>query len=216
MSLQIKKPLSAQAVGTNMYKNGGVGQVQPAAEQRNTKRWRTEIKTCDVQPDSDPDGHQETLWLSSSDRPHTRPEAGLIRFMLFLCVDAERFWILSVFRILEGWSEFMSSGGDKEDAGWDKTCSSLRGWDERERNCSRPPPGPLTWTSRIQWSKDLRDPGHQDLQVLQTTWQEDKTTKNHTSYFLHPTFLAGSECFQVWFLNRFFVEPQNSSFFFFF
>lgn len=96
-----------------MYKNGGVGQVQPAAEQRNTKRWRTEIKTCDVQPDSDPDGQQETLWLSSSDRPRTSLEAGSIRFMLFLFVDAERFWILGVFRILEGWSESTSSGGTK-------------------------------------------------------------------------------------------------------
>lgn len=33
MSLQIKKPLSAQAVATNMYKNGGVSQIKPAAKQ---------------------------------------------------------------------------------------------------------------------------------------------------------------------------------------
>lgn len=33
MSLQIKKPLSAQAVGTDMYKNGGVSQKKPATKQ---------------------------------------------------------------------------------------------------------------------------------------------------------------------------------------
>lgn len=33
MSLQIKKPLSAQAVGTDMYKNGGVSQIKPATKQ---------------------------------------------------------------------------------------------------------------------------------------------------------------------------------------
>lgn len=33
MSLQIKKPLSAQAVGTDMYKNGGVTQIKPATKQ---------------------------------------------------------------------------------------------------------------------------------------------------------------------------------------
>lgn len=33
MSLQIKKPLSAQAVGTDMYKNGGVSHSHPATKQ---------------------------------------------------------------------------------------------------------------------------------------------------------------------------------------
>lgn len=33
MSLQIKKPLSAQAVGTDMYKNGGGSQIKPATKQ---------------------------------------------------------------------------------------------------------------------------------------------------------------------------------------
>lgn len=38
MSLQIKKPLSAQAVGTDMYKNGGVSQKKPATKQ---PEWST-------------------------------------------------------------------------------------------------------------------------------------------------------------------------------
>lgn len=38
MSLQIKKPLSAQAVGTDMYKNGGVNQIKPATKQ---PEWST-------------------------------------------------------------------------------------------------------------------------------------------------------------------------------
>lgn len=33
MSLQIKKPLSVQAVGTDMYKNGRVNQKKPANKQ---------------------------------------------------------------------------------------------------------------------------------------------------------------------------------------
>lgn len=40
MSLQIKKPLSAQAVGTDMYKNGGVNQIKPATKQ---PEWSTKI-----------------------------------------------------------------------------------------------------------------------------------------------------------------------------
>lgn len=38
MSLQIKKPLSAQAVGTDMYKDGGVNQIKPATKQ---PEWST-------------------------------------------------------------------------------------------------------------------------------------------------------------------------------
>lgn len=38
MSLQIKKPLSAQAVGTDMYKNGGVSHSHPATKQ---PEWST-------------------------------------------------------------------------------------------------------------------------------------------------------------------------------
>lgn len=60
MSLQIKKPLSAQAVGTDMYKNGGVSQIKPATKQpvnyKNSKlSWRNRKKTTpnvqNVQPD---------------------------------------------------------------------------------------------------------------------------------------------------------------------
>lgn len=60
MSLQIKKPLSAQAVGTHMYKDGGVNQMKPATKQpewstKSLAHYReTEKKTTsnvqDVQP----------------------------------------------------------------------------------------------------------------------------------------------------------------------
>lgn len=41
MSLQIKKPLSAQAVGTDMYKNGGVSHSHPATKQ---PEWSTKSR----------------------------------------------------------------------------------------------------------------------------------------------------------------------------
>lgn len=49
MSLQIKKPLSAQAVGTDMYKNGGVSHSHPATKQpewstKSLLHWETDEK----------------------------------------------------------------------------------------------------------------------------------------------------------------------------
>lgn len=68
MSLQIKKPLSAQAVGTDMYKNGGVSQIKPATKQPewSTKSLKyygeTETKKRLLQRPKCPTWHNAWIW----------------------------------------------------------------------------------------------------------------------------------------------------------
>lgn len=66
MSLQIKKPLSAQAVGTHMYKDGGVNQMKPATKQ---PEWSTkslahyrETEKNDLQRPKCPTSHNAWIW----------------------------------------------------------------------------------------------------------------------------------------------------------
>lgn len=66
MSLQIKKPLSAQAVGTHMYKDGGVNQMKPATKQ---PEWSTkslahyrETEKNDLQRPRCPTSHNAWIW----------------------------------------------------------------------------------------------------------------------------------------------------------
>lgn len=97
MSLQIKKPLSAQAVGTDMYKNGGVSQIKPATKQPEwiTKCLKyggeTEKKTTPNVQHVQPDMKHMALkrWWSVWDQT--------IRSVVQLAVD--RNWIVQAQRI---------------------------------------------------------------------------------------------------------------------
>lgn len=198
MSLQIKKPLSAQAVGTHMYKDGGVNQMKPATKQ---PEWSTkslahyrETEKNDLQRPRCPTSHNAWIWNTWwSVEGHGLTSSAVRSAAHFMMDKRQRGSDLPLWFRAVGTRQTSSQRvGTQTSCHWN-SCSIAR-----RARVSDPALGILEWLSRGQRA-DREDAGSERVitRVRLYVWvrQSDEETwtngERAAHVLLHPTTTAG-------------------------